>query len=392
MRCHFPDTQAPSSGLTSRRFASLSFGRHLLRSSVRNSADVAPASGWLRARGVAIVVLALLLVAPSAQRSRAFVGLPVGEALDPKGATERYALPITPPIDQQNSDLCWVFATLSMLETNYMVRHPGSQIVLSRAALQLDRIADRFRHRIRGEPTTLEEGGLAVEALALIRRNGLFEEADFHDVVDSDAVFASIDDRLGRYASPLEKEKALDAELAANLGVTPGVTHLGRIATSPKQMARAFLGDEQWTEFDLSRDGYEGWGPSHDPDALPETRVRYVRLEAMIDLVHRSLRAGEAVVAGSIDHAVLIYGGDYDRDGRPVSYLIKDSLAPYLYRTDAETLHRGLNDVTVALPESTIQLVAQHSSEPVQPPRDFETATTLEAVFGAPQASSREPR
>ena len=31
-----------------------------------------------------------------------------------------------------------------------------------------------------------------------------------------------------------------------------------------------------------------------------------------------------------------------------MSYLIKDSLAPYLYRQDAEAVHRSLNDVTVS--------------------------------------------
>jgi hypothetical protein len=75
--------------------------------------------------------------------------------------------------------------------------------------------------------------------------------------------------------------------------------------------------------------------------------VRYVGLARMIDLIRRSLAHGGAVAAGSADHEFLIYGGDYDKDGRPVSYLIKDSLAPHLYRADADRIHRMLNDVTV---------------------------------------------
>ena len=108
------------------------------------------------------------------------------------------------------------------------------------------------------------------------------------------------------------------------------------------------LGHKTWTEFDLAQDGVEGWGPSHDPDARPDTRVRYVPLDRMITLIHESLRRGEAVVSGTKDHALLIYGADYDAEGRPMSYLIKDSLAPYLYRQDAEAVHRSLNDVTVS--------------------------------------------
>jgi len=83
-------------------------------------------------------------------------------------AAESYALPITPPLDQGDSDLCWVYATLSMLETYYLYRHPDSRIELSRAALQLNTIADRFARLIRGEPRNLEEDGLPVEALDLI--------------------------------------------------------------------------------------------------------------------------------------------------------------------------------------------------------------------------------
>ena len=75
-------------------------------------------------------------------------------------------------------------------------------------------------------------------------------------------------------------------------------------------------------------------------------------------------------MAGSDDHAFLIYGGDYDRDGKPIAYLIKDSLAPLTRRADADEVHRTLNDVTVAawsrrLPTSTPPL-ARERSDPCQ--------------------------
>ena len=262
---------------------------------------------------------------------------------------ESYLLPITPPLDQGESDLCWVYATLSMLETNYMVRHPDSQIALSRGALERDAIADRFLRLIRGEPRNLDNGGLAVEALALIRQNGLLAEDDFHDVLDPDQIFPAIEKNLARYADPADQRKALDEALKTMLGAKPTTTHLDGDALSPAELARAVLGQEQWVEFDLARDGVEGWGPPHDPDARPETRVKYVKLDQMIDLIHRSLARGKAAVWGSEDHALMIYGGDYAKDGTPLSYWIKDSLAPYTYRADAETIHRQLNDVTVAV-------------------------------------------
>ena len=165
----------------------------------------------------------------------------------------------------------------------------------------------------------------------------------------SDDITASIEDRLAHAANPDDKRKALDEELEATLGAKPHTTHLDGKAVTPEELASAVLGGRQFVEFDLARDGVERWGPSQDPDARPETRVRYVPLDILIDLIRQSLAHGRAVVWGSTDHALLIYGGDYDKEGKPLSYLIKDSFAPYTYRQSAEEVHRILNDVTVSL-------------------------------------------
>jgi hypothetical protein len=265
-------------------------------------------------------------------------------------AAERYILPITAPLDQGETGLYWVYAALSMLETDYIVRHPGSHIALSRGGLQLDAIADRLQRRLRGDPGgRLDDGGLAVEALALIRQNGLLAQGDFHDIVDSDEIFSSVEDKLAHSAGPADSPRTVDEELKARLGVKPPTTHLDNKPVTPEQLAKAVLDGHEFVEFDLARDGVERWGPSEDPDARPETRVRYVPLAAMIDLIHQSLADGRAVVWGSTDHALLIYGGDYDKEGKPLSYLIKDSFAPYTYRRSADDVHRILNDVTIAL-------------------------------------------
>jgi hypothetical protein len=208
---------------------------------------------------------------------------------------------------------------------------------------------DRIARRIRGEPGKLEDGGLAVEALDLIRQHGLVARGDFHDIVDSDPIFASIGEELSRAADPEEKLRLLGSELKSRVGETPSVTHLDGEPLSPRELAAAVLGRRQWAEFDRSRDGVEGWGHSHDPDARADTLVMYVTLDRLVDLIHRSLAQGRAVVAGTDDHSFLVYGADYDSDGKPLSYLIKDSLAPFLYRKSAEKLHGELNDVTVAL-------------------------------------------
>jgi hypothetical protein len=307
---------------------------------------------FFRDRKRLLVTTGLLCVAfVGVQDGRSFAGLDFGMDLRPgEEPAEHYVLPITPPVDQGDSGLCWVYAALSMLESNYLYRHPGSHLALSRGDLQLDAIADRFQRRLRGDPAgRLDDGGLAVEALALIRQNGLLAESDFHDIVDSDAIFSSIEEKIARSADVTDARRTVDEELKASLGEKPTTTHLDDKPVTPHGLAEAVLGGHEFVEFDLARDGVERWAPSEDPDARPETRVRYVALDVMVDLIHQSLAGGRAVVWGSTDHALLIYGGDYDKAGQPLSYLIKDSFAPYTYRRSADDVHRILNDVTVAL-------------------------------------------
>ncbi len=304
--------------------------------------------GPRRALALFAFVAALLGGATLWTRSSDAVALVDLESPSSGPAAERYVLPVSAPLDQGDTGLCWVFATLSMLETNYMTRHPGTHVAFSRAALQFDSIEDRFERLIRGESGTPSDGGLAVEALALVRQHGLVELGDFHDVVDVDEMFDELKQTLAVPGAADDREHTLDDRLRSELGVKPASTHLDGRPVTPAALAEVVLGDERWTEFDLARAGEQGWGPSHDPDALPGTLVRYVGLDALIDLIHRSLTRSEAVVVGTVDHAFLVYGADYDEKGEPISYLVKDSQAPYLYQTSALALHRKLNDVTVA--------------------------------------------
>ena len=213
--------------------------------------------------------------------------------------------------------------------------------------MQADSIADRFQRWLHGEPRYLEDGGLAVEALQLIQAHGLVARSDFHNFVESDSIFIAIADKLSHYADLSQKENVLERELHVWLGASPLRTHLGRETRTPLQMAHEVLQGQQWVEFDLSRDGYEGVGVSHDPDARRDTLVFYTRQSKLVELIHRSLAAGQAVVWGSLDHAMVIYGAEYDRQGQAISYMVKDTFPPYTYRLRAKNLQRLLNDVTV---------------------------------------------
>jgi hypothetical protein len=151
----------------------------------------------------------------------------------------------------------------------------------------------------------------------------------------------------------------LGNELDATLGVLPRTTHLDGKELLPRQMALALLDGQVWAEFDVARDGVDGWVASDDPDARPGTHVRNARLELIIALIHRSLARGQAVVWGSTDnHALLIFGGDYDKAGQPISYLIRDSFSPYTYRAKAGEIHVRLTDMTVVVPDMTSEAIA----------------------------------
>jgi hypothetical protein len=269
-------------------------------------------------------------------------------SVEPGGsrAAERYVLPITPPLDQGDSDLCWVCATLSMLETNYLYRHPSSRISLSRGALQRDSIADRFARPIRGERSPLEDGGLAVEALALIRQDGLVARGDFHHIVDSGPIYAAIKRRHPRYRSFADNRSALKRELELGLGQEPPITHLDGAALSPGELAEVVLGGHQWTEFDRSRDSLQSWGPSHDPDARADTRVWYLGARPD-DLPHSPVPGGGQGGRSRIRRSRIpdLWRG---LQGRKAHFLSdQGQRRAHLYRADAETIHRMLNDVTV---------------------------------------------
>ena len=134
--------------------------------------------------------------------------LTVGVGGDVRPA-ERYLLPITPPLDQGNSGLCWVFAALSMLETNYMSRHPGAHVEFSRAAVQRDlirrplpspdprRAGAAERRRTGGGGASVRPPERAFRPRRLPRRSGLR------------ILFASLGQKLAGPAAAGDKEREL---------------------------------------------------------------------------------------------------------------------------------------------------------------------------------------
>ena len=97
----------------------------------------------------------------------------------------------------------------------------------------------------------------------------MLAEGDFHDIVNSDAIFASLEDKLAGSADPADTRRTVDEELKASLGVKPPTTHLDDKPVSPHELAEAVLGGREFVEFDLARDGVERWGLRRTPTPAP---------------------------------------------------------------------------------------------------------------------------
>jgi len=151
---------------------------------------------------------------------------------------------------------------------------------------------DRFQREITGNSTHLEDGGLAVDALMLIRQNGLVGTIDFHEVVDSDPVFTDLSRRLVNVSGADAKLKALNGALARDLGARrrdparrqdadAGTTRKGR----PRRRA--------WTEYDVTRDDGAPASALRRSRRAAGDAVHYVDLTTAIALIHDSLARGE---------------------------------------------------------------------------------------------------
>ncbi len=109
--------------------------------------------------------------------------------LEPNGprtaeVAEKLVLPVSRGFDQKATQLCWTYAALSMLETNYLVKNPGSKLELSRRAMQFTTMKDRYTRQIHGTENFISERGVTLDAMTLIREAGLVAFADFKDIAD----------------------------------------------------------------------------------------------------------------------------------------------------------------------------------------------------------------
>ncbi len=116
------------------------------------------------------------------------------------------------------------------------------------------------------------------------------------------------------------------------------------------ELNRAVVGNQIWQSFAAAKaGGAEKFDRHPDPDARLGTNSWYMPREKFAARIKASLEAGHASEVTIGGHTVLLYGADYDADGAPVRYYIKDSYPNYFYESDAAKLHSSLMEITTAL-------------------------------------------
>lgn len=270
---------------------------------------------------------------------------------------EKYVLPVSPGYDQGGSGICWVYATLNAVESNYLVRNPQRAPALSRAVMQYFNMEDRFlRQILLGEYYVDNEGGTPVNAISIMRNSGVYWLTDYRD-------YPLTTNWTNPF--PLSHDGSISARiqqmykgLASVYGVPPTNTHTldGNYEIPPRRLADEFLGDETWRAYappwdELVTETPTGWGVHPDPDARKGTLAYYLSTEAeFISIIHSALKSGHALTVAWQGHEEEIYGAEFDGAGKVTVLYFKGSYGPdFTYNTTADVLHRMVAVSTVSV-------------------------------------------
>lgn len=284
-----------------------------------------------------------------AMRVRKLIQRPAAEESPDVGETIK--LPTSRGFNQGGTQLCWSYATLNALETNWLVRHPGTPLELSRRTMQYLTMQDRYARKIKHIEDYISERGVSVDALQLLTANGLVAFRDFTDIADPYGRY-DIDGAIAAARDEAAKLAALDTGLAKVYGVPPEQTHLDGAEIARQELSRVVLDGTEWQSYAVARDGREGWRTHPDPDARHGAQSYFMPASKIVARIKAALQAGYAVEITIGGHCILIYGATYDASGAPVTYFIKDSYPDYFYEANPASILRELVEMTtVKLPD-----------------------------------------
>jgi len=283
------------------------------------------------------------------------------------GAGETIMLPVSRGFDQRSTGLCWAYATLNALETIYLVRNPeGLEVELSRRAMQYYTMEDRYRRSIKNVNTYITEAGVVLDAIRLIQSNGIVSFDDYNDIIDPYGQ-ANIGDMINSGESFTDKIMAMYTGMDIVYTAPPTLTHipsspavddpnLTYVEAEAGDLARLVLSGDVWQSYSPSETKV-GFHNHPDPDSRWENVSWYMPRSEFPGRIKQALKAGFPVIVSIQNHGLLLYGADYDSNGSPVTYYIKDSYEwfhfydgslywDYFYPSDADDLHEILWEMT----------------------------------------------
>ncbi len=272
------------------------------------------------------------------------------------GETETIVLPVSRGFNQRGTSLCWSYATLNALETIYLVNNPeGLDVELSRRAMQYYTWEDRYRRSIKEVNTYLREGGVVLDALRLIQSNGIIAFDDYSDIADpyGQANILALIDNADSFT---EKMIALYEGMNQVYTAPPTTTHIPSditardpngiyVEASPNELAQLVLGEYIWQSYTPS-EIETGFHDHPDADARWETLSWHMPRAEFPGRIKQALQAGFPVLISIRNHSILLYGAEYDENGDPTVYYIKDSYPDYYYLSDADYLLEILWEIT----------------------------------------------
>jgi hypothetical protein len=172
-------------------------------------------------------------------------------------------LPVVKAYNQCRTELCWAYSFLAMVETRFVLTHPGADIVLSRDLLKIYTLLDRRLRAQNGEKFVDHERGTIVDAVELVKKFG------------------------------------------------------------PEEFA--MLEDVPWISYGFSED-FEGFYLHADSDARPETQSFYLNRTKLPEIIKKSLESKWPLGFLVNGHIAVLYGADFDNNGNAIVYHIVDSL------------------------------------------------------------------
>lgn len=208
-------------------------------------------------------------------------------------------LKTTRGFDQGGSQNCWIFATLNMLESNFLEKNKSVN----------PKEAELSRWYINAGQSTYYRRGVTVDAIY------------YYSAITG---FVAIKDE----ASVIVKE----------------TTYLSKKYT-PKELRKKLLDGNEYWSYGFSNNK-KGWHNHVDPDGLSGTKSYFIKKDRFHELVKKSLELGKALTYFYDGHIIELYGAEYDAAGKALKYYMKDSFPGYFYVADANRIASRAKGVT----------------------------------------------